>query len=82
MVSRFLIILLITIQLTSSLNAYKNENVASWDYGSLIKPGNDDLSYGLKLYAPSKPGNYGVVVFLIGLGKFTKSKHSTLIAYF
>ncbi len=68
MVSRFLIILLITIQLTSSLNAYKNENVASWDYGSLIKPGNDDLSYGLKLYAPSKPGKYEVVVFLIGLG--------------
>jgi len=74
MVSKVLIIFLITIQLTSSLNAYKNENVVSWDYGSLIKPGNDELSYGLKLYAPSKPGNYGVVVFLIGLGKFIHIK--------
>ncbi len=68
--SAFWILFFIAFDLTGSFSASNYESVVSWDYGSLVEPGNEFMSYSLKLYAPSKPGNYGVVVFLGGLCKF------------
>ena len=48
------------------LNNAENKT-ASWEYGSYISP-EEHLNYGLKLYTPTKPGNYQVVVFMGGLG--------------
>lgn len=43
------------------------KQVVSWNYGSIYKPANKFLDYGLQLFSPSAPGNYSVVVFLLGL---------------
>jgi len=56
-------------------NGYKtsdNSSSVSWHYGSIYFPENENLKYGLTIFSPTKPGNYSVVVFLIGLGKTNK----------
>lgn len=49
-------------------NNVTNGSVISWEYGSIYFPENENLKYGLTIFSPTKPGNYSVAVFLVGLG--------------
>ena len=73
MFHRLLLSLLGVIFLAKLLNA-TNVGVASWDFGNYNFPDTNSLvKFRLKLFAPTKPGQYPVNIFLTGFNGITKS---------
>ena len=66
--SKYVFLLFIQIYVVICSSIKSKGTIITWDFGNLIVPGNKSLSYDLTILSPTMLGNYGVIIFLAGLG--------------
>ena len=61
----------------SKTHVYKDDRVVDWHFGNVIRPGNHSISFDLKLFVPTQPGTYQVIIYLTGLDGFAEAAFYT-----
>lgn len=68
------IILLLTIGCSwISCSRADDDRVVVWHFGNAIHPGNGSIYFDLKIFAPTQPGTYPLIVFFTGLDGFAQA---------